>query len=680
MLPEINRIRKSSTLISVFRGLNVTENTGFSRVSTNSSAVFTEFKDMKNMSGDDYPKLRSRKKRSRRVLSEDINSNIIIANRRIIFLDTTGGLHYGDTVYTLANYDGTRQYLAQFGNNVVLSPRNVYCNLTTGEFTEMDVVVTSQSVSSRANTHYDKGSGFGFSIRKVELEEDGTANKHGRIFSSAKNLEDPAMQTIQDPGDEDTWRTSYYNYWKGIQLGYLAEGQGDSPGEPSVLYRCYRIEDTNKVGEKTAEVNLRDFTAITAPYVMITRKENPERKVFEGFEKGDWVTISGMTVSHKTGNTYKDSYGDYVGVLNNHTFKIYDKGDDYIVIKADLICSVPYTGAMTFSKVTPELDSGLLLEVSNRLWGCSSNKNEIYCCKQGDARQWNAYGDGTAGDSWAATVGNEGEFTGIARQNSEILFFKENWIMKLYGNKPRNFELRKFNVLGVEHGSEKSVVWVNGVVFYLSPAGVCQYAPGGQPVVISEQAFGNRKYKNAVAGRHKNKYYISAENEDGIYELFVFNCDTGIWYKEDDTHMLDTATYNNQLYYIDADSGELFCVEDKDNLLENSAEFEKEDSFKWSFETGNLYDDDFGKKYISKVIFGFDSEAGMKARVFTQYQEGGAWIELRALHNTEHGQSNVPVAVRRADYLKLRIEGSGDIRLKGIQIEFAGGSDKVWQF
>lgn len=106
MFPEINRLRKASTHISLFRGLNRTVNTGFSRVSGNDSAVFTEFCDMQNLSGDDYPRLRTRKKRCTASGMTGIVSNLLIADNRFIYM-TAGVLHVGSESFSGFAYDGT---------------------------------------------------------------------------------------------------------------------------------------------------------------------------------------------------------------------------------------------------------------------------------------------------------------------------------------------------------------------------------------------------------------------------------------------------------------------------------------------------------------------------------------------------------------------------------------------
>lgn len=736
MLPELNRIRKTSNYISVFKGLNRTDNTGFSRISNNNSSMSAEFADMSNLCVDDFPRLLTRKERSF-VEGLTVKSNLIAADRKLIFITeeseesggtvtVTGKLRVGDEEYTIDVYDSSAEHrITQYGNNVIIQPENVFFNLSSHEFEDIEFSLTSEGSSldttppvSRAvslncgaynelnyikrPTQPDKQYFKDFSIEKVELDDVGKPRIVNYIYEKASGLEDYSKQTaLPNPSSDeeiDDWQYEYKIHWNTIRNGETVEAQGESP---SGVYRCVDIKAADDSGHVTVDgkvyivdKNLRTFVKIENPYVKISRTPKPDAdlpdNLFAGLKKGDWVKISGMTnsvvsnsdlskvylsssgtVMTKNPTWTNTDWGNYLEVLNGNTFMVYYADENCIVIKANIDKSVPYTGNMTIERVMPDIDSGKMLEVGNRLWACSSSNNEIYSSKQGDIKNWQAYGDGIATDSYAATVGCEGDFTGIARQNDSVIFFKENWILKLYGTKPSNYAIASYNVPGVEHGSEKSVVWVNGVLYYLSHLGVCQYSPGGQPVVISQKAFGYEKYKNAVAGRHRDKYYISAQNKSGSYELFVFDTATGLWHKEDNTRMVDTVTYNNVLYYTDSE-GKLVCADKDNNLLGDQATTES--GFEWSFETGNLYESDFGKKYISRIQLGIKSDTDMQAKVWAQYENGGAWVLLRELHYLRRRHSLIPVQLRRADYLKLRVKGAGMCQISGIQIEYSGGS------
>lgn len=702
MFPEISRLRKASTHISLFRGLNRTVNTGFSRVSGNDGAVFTEFCDMQNLCSDDYPRLRTRKKRCTASTASGMTgivSNLLIDDNRFIYMTESalheGALHVGSESYSVSAYDSTapKHELVLYGNRVVMMPERLVFDLGTHTFSSMDFSCTTQSVDAAAlnvaryngGNHVNPTRNFrDFSIEKVELDDSGKPLPVNYIYEKAYGLEEYRKQTnpsgATEEGSKEPWQEKYYNHWQTIKEGETVEAQGETP---SAVYRCTDIiagNDNTINGERyVTRLCLHTFVRIDNYYVKISRNDGTDADLFAGLQKGDWVKLSGMvhsvaalSVAENDPWTTTD-WGNYLEVLNGGWFKLYYVDRQCIVIKASIDKSVPYTGPLTVERVMPQADSGLMLEVDNRLWTCSSQNHEIYSCKQGDCTNWQAYGEGISTDSYAATVGSEGGFTGIARQNDSVIFFKENWIIKLFGNKPSNFALASYNVPGVARGSEKSVVWINGVLYYLSYNGVCRYMPGGQPVLVSEEAFGLVHYQNGVAGRHGDKYYLSAQNESGGWELLVLDTVKGMWHKEDDTQMQCCVTYNNILYYIDGE-GAVRCVQARNNLLGG----EEESRFAWFFETPDLYGDDFGKKYISKIQIQLKAAEDMQAEVYAQFRREGAWVLLKRLHFEPRRHVTAPVPVRRSDYLRLRVEGSGEMEIGGLRIDFAGGSDKIW--
>ena len=695
MLPELNRIRKSATQIDVFRGLNRTANTGFSRVVTNSTAIFIEFKDMTNLCSDEFPKLKTRKQRSRLFPNDEkeIISNILVVNGKMLFINSDLKLCFDGEEFTSPALEGGAHSLTQYGNRVIVMPEKLYFDLGTKSFEKIEVSVTMTQMGAVNSVEAD-GYWSKFSIEKVSLDDYGKPrpikNKilTGMDFSDISNqlpYDNYGHYKYQDfflgPYNPDSVRTG------GVKEGETVEALTSSP---SVLYKCVSISEKENYNEDN---KVRRFIKENNYYVKISTANSSAKGQLKNIKKGDYVKLSGMVHRLEVQDTQYHELADfesflsdsYIDVLNGNTFKVYDvfktgKGtsatdNGYIVIKANIECSVPYGGEMTVERVMPPIDGDKLIEVNNRLWACSSQANEIYCCKQGDCTNWQAYGDGISTDSFAATVGCEGDFTGIARQNDSVIFFKENWIIKVYGTKPSNFQTAMFNVPGVEKGSGKSIVWINGVLFYLSPKGVCRYSPGGQPVVISETAFGETKYKNGVAGRHGEKYVLSAENESGEHELLVFDTASGLWHKEDNTVMIDTVSYNGKLYCVDGATKHLMCLEKDNNLIEELDGFEEEGQFDWSCETGDLYDSDFNAKYISKIRIHADIEENGSFKVLAKFKDGGAWLTLRELEKSRRKPRTVDVAVRRSDFLRLRLEGTGQCRISGILIEYARGSE-----
>ena len=101
---------------------------------------------------------------------------------------------------------------------------------------------------------------------------------------------------------------------------------------------------------------------------------------------------------------------------------------------------------------------------------------------------------------------------------------------------------------------------------------------------------------------------------------------------------------------------------------------EIENSFEWFCETGDMYDSDFDTKFISKVAIGIKPEKDTKVRVLARFSESGEWSELYKIYYDEKKPRVIPVPLRRAEFLRLKIEGVGYCEIYGINITYQKGS------
>ncbi len=233
----------------------------------------------------------------------------------------------------------------------------------------------------------------------------------------------------------------------------------------------------------------------------------------------------------------------------NGSHIIRDKGDDFITVTGIIPNTVNQTASISVERRLPEMD--FVVESGNRIWGCNSEKNEIYASKLGDPKNFESF-MGISTDSYAATVGTDGEFTGAVAFRGYVIFFKEHCIHKIYGQNPP-YTVNTSYIRGVQKGSHKSVQVVNETLYYKSPNGICAFE-GGVPVNISE-ALGGAYYTNAVAGVLGNKYYICLSDKNGERVLFNYDESKAIWHKEDNIDIKEFATHNGNLYFIGAIDG-----------------------------------------------------------------------------------------------------------------------------
>ena len=669
MLPELRIPRRDTTSISIFRGLNRSPNTGFSRVSSSSSSIYTEFKDLKNMTSDKYPQLAPRANRSR-ITSDDkikIISNLLSANSGLIYIDSDKNLHIGAEVTKIDEIDAVKQHhIVLYGNKVVVFPEKLSINMSDKKVTMIDCrnKDLSTQVTEKSNQQIDPST-YDYAYMACSITRsyyDASTNKNYRPSVTLYTNYDLTNEKYQLKDNNEMvdvfgpYANTIGNVFESYNSFYTVIGKS----KKGDTYKHNRLITFKKLSYKF------NYTSIRA------------KGIGTNIQAGDFVKISGLTDSLVCADA--ESYADktYIDNLNGKTFKVYYVTENELVIKCELESSVPYTGTVTVERISPDFDEGKIVEMQNRLWCCSSENNEIYCCKQGDERNWQAYSDGISTDSWAMTCGKEGKFTGIATRGDSVIFFKENYALKIYGTKPSNFTLAEYNVSGVEIGSEKSLVNINSTLFYLGHNGVYAYQSGSLPALISEESLWGHTYKNAVGGRHENKYYISAERDDGEHELLVYDTDKGLWHKEDNAKMIDCTTYNGVLYWLDDTKENIMCPDKADNLLVDNTkyEYQPEDCFEWSAETGDLYDSEFNVKNIGKIRIGIKAEKGAKVSLFVQYKDNGEWRKVSEMLYSEKKPRVFAVALRRAEYLRLKLVGTGQVEIYGIDIEHSRGSDK----
>ena len=382
------------------------------------------------------------------------------------------------------------------------------------------------------------------------------------------------------------------------------------------------------------------WSGIATTYVKIESDD-----IGEDFEVNDGVTIKGAesVLPDITANTI-----------------IWAKGENYIVITGLIDEAVTIDTPITVERKMPIMD--FIIESGNRLWGCrygdalnDERVNEIYASKLGDFKNWNCFA-GISTDSYAASVGTDGPFTGAITHRGYPLFFKENVMHKVYGNYPANYQIQATECRGVQPGCERSLAIVNEILFYKSRSGVCAY-DGSLPQEISPE-FGDVRYSNAAAGALGNKYYISMSDEGNDYHLFVYDLKKGIWHREDNTQAASFAAWQGDLYYIDYSDKQIKSVRG------NGAVEPREVS--WEAVTGIIGISTPDKKYISRMDVRMQLAIGTRVIFSAEYDSSGVWEPLFIMNGTSLDSFSVPIRPRRCDHLRLRIEGNGEAKIYSI--------------
>lgn len=293
----------------------------------------------------------------------------------------------------------------------------------------------------------------------------------------------------------------------------------------------------------------------------------------------------------------------------------------------------------------PELEG--VFEHHNRLWGWHGR--DIWCCKLGDPTNWESYpGDST--DSWKLETGTPGDITGGISYGGRPVFFKENRIIRLYGDYPGQYSTSETESLGVEAGSGRSLAIAGDTLYYLSPQGVMAYG-GGYPYPVGEN-FGEDRYHNAVAGSDGVRYYISMENERGVYDVFCFDTRHRVWHEEDGMAFLGLG-WHGELYALE-ERGQVFI------LGERRVESPGEEGIATIVEFADFAEGTTRKKGVSRLVLRLEMDEGTNLDIKIRYDSRGDWELLRRLTGEMvKGQEEIIVPLRRCDHYRIRLEGSG---------------------
>lgn len=484
-------------------------------------------------------------------------------------------------------------------------------------------------------------------------------------YINTLNLTDFGNIEASYPAAEGQLVTAAYEMCKVDGTVYTGTTKSPSaPEEPTNMQLWIDTSSTPHILKQYSKTN-EVWVQIPTTYIKISAPN-----IASAFKKYDGVKISGFP-----------SESPQLKEIDGNSFPLWDayhdKGNeeraegtnDYIVILGILDEAVTYETALHIERTMPELD--FIIESENRLWGCrygtASNGNvvnEIYASKLGDFKNWNCF-MGLSTDSYVASCGTDGQFTGAITHLGYPLFFKENCVHKVYGNYPANFQIQTITCRGVQKGSSKSLAIVNETLFYKSRNAVCAY-DGSLPTELSP-VFGDVLYSDAVACGHGNKYYISMKDTSNEYHLFVYDTSKGLWHKEDNLAVKHFCSCHNELYYISQGSTDIKTMFGSGTV--------DADPVKWMAESGDIgmYTPD--KKYVSRLNVRMSLNVGTKVYFYAQYDSSGNWELLCTLNGTSLRSFAVPLRPKRCDHFRLKIEGEGEAKIFSIVKTLEQGSD-----
>lgn len=381
------------------------------------------------------------------------------------------------------------------------------------------------------------------------------------------------------------------------------------------------------------------------------------------FKEYDGVNIEGLYYDDLNGSKILYGVGGDPETSYDYMVLVGFAGDQF----------TQHGASVSVERSVPAMD--FVCEAQNRLWGCyygnipgKGNINEIYCCALGDFRNWEQY-LGLSTDSWRASRGSDGPWTGCINYLGTPTFFKEGVIHPVSVSSVGAHQIGDIPARGVQQGSHKSLAIVNETLYYKARTGIVAYQ-GGMPADVS-QALGDEKYYNAVAGVFGQRYYVSMVDAYNAWHFFCFDAGKGLWMHEDELHAEDFAQVGDELYAL-VENG-VTAINGTDGVLENG--------FEWSATTGIMHYEQNVRgrgaqpvRFVSRYDIRVNMERETDMQMFIEYDSSGLWSYAGDIHQMT-GTITIPIRPRRCDHLRLKFVGRGNVRIFSIARVLGRGSD-----
>lgn len=617
-----------------------------------------EFYEMENLCGDDYPLLATRKPR--------ITLDYQVDNIQTMVLKG-GGLYY------IANYnaqsktiwfcrDNERLFelpfsgakkIVSMGAYLLIWPDKVWYNTADGTHGNME-----KMFSAAAGTYLWNA------VNSVSGEESFTLYCIWSIQPCSRDGK--TVYTTSEAGEATSGTVEGVTYHSLFPFKPSTPKDGDA----------YIESDT-----RTPYIYSKEKDEWLAQDVPVTRLRC--KGIGNTFASGDCVRITGVDTSTYFGASVGDNLADgaYHAVLAS--------GADWVVMDlyapSVAVCILkntpPAEGYVKSVMDIPDMD--YVIEAQNRLWGCKYGTvdgklvNEIYASALGRFDVWHKY-SGVSTDSYAASVGSDGLWTGAVNYQGYPLFFKEDRMHKVYVSASGAHRIQEYTMRGVESGCAKSIAVVNGVLFYKSRDCVCAYDGSNTPANVSEKLNLDSLYRpglvTSVAAAFRDKYYLMLNmNSPPGERLLVLDTKRGQWYRE--------SVPAGGIEDFVCENGALFCATSGD-ILVLAHDYQGDDyrgvsegDVAWGCETGLIGYSTVEQKYISRFNIRMSLAQGAHMDVLVQYDSDGVWHNQGRIQGAGTRTFMLPVRPRRCDHFRIRLEGEGNVRIYSFAKVLEAGSD-----
>ncbi|MBO7310623.1 MAG: hypothetical protein J6U86_04450 [Clostridia bacterium] len=694
ILPELPIPNQTKEIIQTFGGYN-----------HNIRIADNEFFNMRNLSVIGYPTLSPRQKRG--IVKSLPDCNGLLSKDKLAYI-SGNKLYYGEQEFALNEGITEERQIVSMGAYILVFPDEYYVNTKdttdhgsiSGGYYELNT--ENEDLSFYLSTVE------GNEVHPLYITKKGSASQSDEVavwelLQSLKNnrkisTTDNCYVAIRSDGNSPIEVTLPFDNTNGSNKSNYVYIQDQSVAQIKEKNMQGTVFTPLKSGITTVEVGLGSGSATYSRYYYIIVKDTADPTDGEYWLQTDgdsevgqlyvasggrWEAIkscikakSGMPFAKEAFARLKQQKTCRLRISSDkealqyitkkyselNAFDPISCGEDYFLLEGSLnncsFVAMPSNTKIELSLDLPEMD--FVMESGNRLWGCKYglNKegdflNEIYASELGNFFSWYSF-KGISTDSYAASVGTDGVFTGAVNYKGKPIFFKENCTHSIYGSYPSNFQISTEAGIGLEEGSARSLCIVNNALYYKATDGVYRY--DGASYDKLSFALGDVSYSNASGGSIDNKYYIAMTSEEGKRELFVYDISKGLWHKEDEVQAYYFARHKNDLYFYDNSSKYLYTVKASEGEAES-------DPITWEAETGPIGYNTIDAKYLDKIQLRISLPVGSAVRFFIEYDTDGYFEYFGNITGKSSQAFTLPLFPRRCDHFRLRLNGEGECKI-----------------
>lgn len=621
-----------------------------------------EFYEMENLCGDDYPLLATRKQRNTLQVPVENLQAMVSKGDKLYYIagydptTKTCGFYAGDEKVMDLAYAGGLKRFVSMGAYLLIWPDKVWYNTADGTHGNMEKMFSAAAGTYLDHSQTSSSGPDGQEIYDVYvLWYIRPCSRDGKIvYTAGANYGEKHVVVVD-----------------GIEYHYLNFVKPKEPKNGDAY-----IDRETRTPYIYNDIS-KDWSEQDVPVMRLECKG-----IGSAFAPGDYIRVSGIDPGTYSGLNVGDNPSD--GVYR----EVLVTGENYIVL--DAYAPTDEHGIMNdtppaegYVKAAMDIpDMSYVIEAQNRLWGCKYGTvngklvNEIYASALGRFDVWHKYA-GVSTDSYAASVGSDGRWTGAVNYQGYPLFFKEDRMHKVYVSASGAHRIQEYTMRGVQPGGAKSLAVVNGVLFYKARDCVCAYDGSGAPTDVSEKLnLNSLSYPGSttsIAAAYRDKYYLYLQmNTPPGSRMLVLDTRRGTWYRES----LPSGSITDFTEHL----GSLLCaaggIEEiaHDNQVSDLSGTEEGD-VAWSCETGLIGYSTVEQKYVSRFNIRMSLARDAYMDVLVQYDSDGVWHNQGRIQGVGTRTFMLPVRPRRCDHFRIRLEGSGDVRIYSFAKIFEAGSD-----